>query len=129
MSEIPESKKPREFWIYKGESNFCNELVMDNDFAFVKCKPDGFYDLISTKDTIENGLHVIEFSAYEQLQKQNKELIETLTDALEVTESLEDDMQHYFDNGCCPTISELNQVFSLTLRLKEVLAKYKKGDL
>lgn len=127
MSEIPESKKPREFWIYKGESNFCHELVMDDDFAFVKCKPDGFYDIISEKDTIENGVHVIEFSAYEQLQKQNQELINTL--------KFYADKENYEDSDV--KIEGIVTWYMKTRKIleddgeiaREILAKFSKGDL
>jgi hypothetical protein len=32
---------------------------MDDDCAFVKAKPEGFYDIVSTRDTIEGGIEVI----------------------------------------------------------------------
>lgn len=69
----------REFWIYKGTSNFCNEL--DYDFqteTFNKCHPDSFYDKVSTKDTIDGGIHVIEYLAYDNLKKQNEVLVDAL---------------------------------------------------
>jgi hypothetical protein len=47
------------YWIFKGTSNFCSELVMDDDCTFVKAKPEGFYDIVSTRDTIEGGIEVI----------------------------------------------------------------------
>lgn len=56
--------KPREFWIFKGDSNFCQELEYDIDAdKDVKAEPDGFYDIVSTKDTVEGGIHVIELPA------------------------------------------------------------------
>ncbi len=58
--------KPREFWIYKGTSNFCNELEYNYETdTDEKSKTDGFYDVVSEKDTIEGGIHVIEYSALE----------------------------------------------------------------
>ena len=63
MSEVEE----REFWISKGRSNFCSDLVYDYESdSYVKCSPDGFYDVVSEKDTIEGGVHVIEYSAYKK---------------------------------------------------------------
>lgn len=60
MSEI---NKPQQFWIHKGTSNFCNELDYDIETEkFVKCRPDDFYDIVSTKDTIHSGIHVIELA-------------------------------------------------------------------
>jgi len=68
-------QKPREFWIFKGTSNHCSELNWDFDTdKMVKCRPDEFYDIVSTKDTIEGGIHVIEYSAYQALEKENYRL-------------------------------------------------------
>lgn len=57
-----EKGRPREWWIHKGRSCFADEMALDQDELFyeVKHKPDGFYDLISPKDTIEGGIHVRE---------------------------------------------------------------------
>lgn len=63
MSKIPESKKPRQFWIYKSNL-FRNDLIATS-------LPISFSDRTKV-------IHVIEYSAYEELQKQNKELIEVL---------------------------------------------------
>jgi hypothetical protein len=53
--------KPKEFWIFKGTSNFCQELVYDiYKDQDVKARPDGFYDIVSTADTVEGGIHVRE---------------------------------------------------------------------
>ena len=71
MSEVEE----REFWISKGRSNFCSDLVYDYESdAYVKCSPDGFYDVVSEKDTIEGGIHVIDYSAYQKLKEENERL-------------------------------------------------------
>lgn len=49
------------FWISKGTSGFCEELQYDFETdSMVKSRPDGFYDIVSTKDTVEGGLKVIE---------------------------------------------------------------------
>jgi len=61
----------RQFWVHKGTSNFCNELDYDIEAEkFVKCRPDEFYDIVSTKDTIQGGIHVIEYESYKQLEEQ-----------------------------------------------------------
>ena len=54
--------KAREWWIFKGTSNFCQELelVGPNYDTYGKAEPEGFYDIISTKDTVEGGIHVRE---------------------------------------------------------------------
>ena len=70
--------KPKEFWISKGSSNFCNELHMDEDFLPIKVKPDDFYDIVSTKDTLVNSIHVIEKSAYNRLMQETLKLKEAL---------------------------------------------------
>ena len=65
MSEV------KRYWIYKGTSNFCQELIMDDDYeTMVKQKPDGFYDIVSTKDTVEGGVEVVLASDYEKLKAQ-----------------------------------------------------------
>lgn len=51
------------WWIHKGDSNFCSKLVLGDDYeSMVKQKPDGFYDIVSTADTIEGGVKVIAHS-------------------------------------------------------------------
>lgn len=65
MSEV------KRYWIYKGTSNFCQELILDDNFEnMVKQRPDGFYDIISTEDTIEGGIEVVLASDYEKLKAQ-----------------------------------------------------------
>ena len=57
------------FWIYKGTSNFCSELDYDIDTdKYEKVNPEGFYDIVSTKDTIQGGIKVIEYEACKQLE-------------------------------------------------------------
>lgn len=73
-------KPAREFWIYKGTSNFCNELWLDDNCEnYIKARPEGFYDCISLADTIEGGIHVIEHSAYQALKLENERLEKELT--------------------------------------------------
>lgn len=58
--------KPREFWVFKGDSNFCQELEYDYESdSMRKAKSCGFYDIVSTKDTVEGGIHVREVRAGE----------------------------------------------------------------
>lgn len=65
MSEV------KRYWIYKGTSNFCQVLIMNDDYTdMVKQKPDGFYDIVSTNDTIEGGVEVVLASDYEKLKAQ-----------------------------------------------------------
>jgi len=97
----------REFWVYKGRSNFCQELIMDSDYeTMVKQKPEGFYDVVSTKDTVEGGIHVIEYSAYQKLREEN----EALKTALEVYAMTKETFPEYGNVA------------------KEVLAKYPRGE-
>lgn len=65
MSEV------KRYWIYKGTSNFCQVLIMNDDYTdMVKQKPDGFYDIVSTNDTVEGGVEVVLASEYEKLKAQ-----------------------------------------------------------
>lgn len=65
MSEV------NRYWIYKGTSNFCQVLIMNDDYTdMVKQKPDGFYDIVSTNDTVEGGVEVVLASEYEKLKAQ-----------------------------------------------------------
>lgn len=74
--------KPREFWIFKGDSNFCNELVYDVDLnTDVKAKPDGFYDIVSTSDTVEGAIHVVEKSSLDEANARIAELERKYKDA------------------------------------------------
>lgn len=51
----------RKFWIFKGDSNFCDELIYDIDTGKeVRSRPDGFYDIVSPNDTVEGGIPVTE---------------------------------------------------------------------
>ena len=65
MSEV------KRYWIYKGTSNFCQNLTLDDDCeTMVRQKPDGFYDIVSTNDTVEGGVEVVLASDYEKLKAQ-----------------------------------------------------------
>lgn len=72
---MSEDVKLKLYYVYKGTSNFCNKLVMNDDFNIVKAKPDGFYDIVSTKDTIEGGIGMIELEPTMRLMD---ELVKTL---------------------------------------------------
>lgn len=73
-------KQFKDFWIYKGDSKFCNELEMGDEYVFVKSQSERFYNMICDTDTGLKGTRVIEYSAYENLKKQNDILIEALND-------------------------------------------------
>lgn len=73
MSEV------KRYWIYKGTSNFCQVLTMNDDYTdMVKQKPDGFYDIVSTADTVEGGVAVVLASEYEKLKAQLEKCEEAL---------------------------------------------------
>lgn len=60
----------KEFWVFKGTSNFCQEMDMDTATGgYVKARPDGFYDVVSSRDTIEGGIHVVEVFPGEDLDE------------------------------------------------------------
>jgi hypothetical protein len=51
------------YYIYKGTSNFCSQLELADDLeTMIKARPDGFYDIVQTKDTIEGGIAVVDKS-------------------------------------------------------------------
>jgi hypothetical protein len=67
MNPKTEARKSREFWIHKGSSDFCSELEYDHELdTYVKARPDGFYDIVSLKDTVDGGIHVREILPNEQ---------------------------------------------------------------
>lgn len=61
--------KPKIWYVFKGSSNFCSELILSDDCeTMVKCKPEGFYDIVSEKDTVEGATPMVELSAYQALE-------------------------------------------------------------
>lgn len=57
--------KPLIYFVHKGSSNFCSELIYDPETnQELKCKPDEFYDIVSKNDTIDGGIKMVEHSAY-----------------------------------------------------------------
>lgn len=69
----------KQWWIFKGRSNFCSELVLDDECEKeVRALPEGFYDVVSESDTVEGGIHVVEFAEYERLREENDKLIRLL---------------------------------------------------
>ena len=81
--------KPKEFWVYKGTSNFYGELVLDDACEnYIRNTPDGFYDIVSEKDTIEGAIRVIEYSAYKQLKAENEQLEDKVYHATRLVEQL-----------------------------------------
>lgn len=67
-----------EFWIGKGKSGFADELWDDGEE--IRKNRIEFYDLISKKDTIENGIHVIEYSEYIKALNKIEELQDKIID-------------------------------------------------
>ena len=60
----------KEYWIHKGDSEFADEMnFCCESEQEIKKEPDGFYDLVSPNDTINGGVHVIEYSEYEKVKK------------------------------------------------------------
>jgi hypothetical protein len=52
-----------------------------------------------------------------------EELEGALTEAIEHTSSNLEDMEHYFENKCCPTVDEVNQVSVADSHLRLALQK------
>lgn len=119
MSEIPESKKHNHFWIYKSGLHLIATSL-----------PIKFND--GTK-----VVHAIEYSAYEQLQKQNQELIKAL--------EFYADRNNWIPFDYSQDVKDVIAVSDLGVksycekadyalpsggrRAREILAKYQKGDL
>lgn len=71
----------QEYWIYKGSScHFDNLELNDEADGMVKSKPCGFYDGVSLSDTIEGGIHVIDYSEYERIKAENARFRDALED-------------------------------------------------
>lgn len=106
--------KPKEYWISKGSSKFCDNTITDENLKVCKHTADEFYDLISPMDSIEGGIHVIEMSAFEEareevacqhvrirkLEKRNAGLVEALEESACLTHD------NHFDSdtiiyACC----------------------------
>lgn len=74
----------QEYWIYKGSScHFDNLELNDEADGMVQSKPCGFYDGVSLSDTIEGGIHVIDYSEYERIKAENARYREALELILE----------------------------------------------
>ena len=68
--------KPKIWYVFKGSSNFCSELVLGNDCeTMIKDKPEGFYDIVSENDTIEGAIPMVELSAYQDLEERYKNFL------------------------------------------------------
>ena len=86
--------KHKEFWITKGISCSVDDLAYDEyKNRYLKYLPDDFYDLVSPNDTIKDGIHVIEYSAYEKLQATLNKLTMSLNSVLNDT-----DWKYEFEN-------------------------------
>jgi len=71
--------KPKEFWVFKGESNFYSKKEYKYESnEEVRCTPEGFYDIVALEDTVDGAVHVIEYSALEALQAKLEVAIEAL---------------------------------------------------
>jgi chromosome segregation ATPase len=102
--------KFKEFWIHKGTSNFCNELILGDDYeTFVKANPDEFYDIVSTKDTVEGAIHVIEYEAYEEANQVLETTEELLEAALKDYQEAKNKLDTYED-----------KVYHLSRRVEEL---------
>lgn len=116
-------KPAREFWIYKGTSNFCNELWLDDNCEnYIKARPEGFYDCISLADTIEGGIHVIEHGAFLEDQAEVKRLQLALTHAASEAQTLTEEhanMKQMVSEACAGR----DQWRKTHLELKSALAR------
>lgn len=87
----------KQWWIFKGRSNFYSELVLDDECEKeVRARPEGFYDVVSESDTAEGGIHVVEYAEYEKMEIENsklKELVSWLCDGIEHFNGEEDQSQ------------------------------------
>ena len=69
---------------------------------------------------------------YEQGRQDEREkakgLVEALESANEFTSSILEDMEHYFDNKCCPTADEVNQCAIADSGIRLALEAYNKAQ-
>lgn len=55
-------------------------------------------------------------------------LVDALEDAIEALSSNLEQMQHYFENQCCPTVDEVNQLANADSRARIALAAFRSGE-
>lgn len=55
-----------------------------------------------------------------------KEMGDELKELNDFTSSILEDMEHYFDNKCCPTVDEVNQCAIADSKLRLIIGKYRK---
>jgi len=59
---MSEEKEIKTWWIFKGTSNFCSELELDDKWEnTIRKRPEGFYDVVSDADTVEGGIAVVQY--------------------------------------------------------------------
>lgn len=61
-----------------------------------------------------------------EVMKEAEKLVEALIEANEGTSSALEDMQHYFENKCCPTADEVNQIAINDSNIRLAIGKWKK---
>lgn len=131
----PQNQEPREFIITFGGKEKHDTRYF---FAKEKCLVESGICMIAM-EWPKNGdrLKVIEFSAYQSLQQkvselevENKRLRDLIDETREGTSSCLENLQHYFENKCCPTADEVNQfsIVDSTLALETTKWKALKGE-
>lgn len=65
-----------------------------------------------------------------ELEAKLKVAVEALEDANDFSSSVLEDLQHYFENKCIPTVDEVNQASITDSQLRYAIAKLKiiKGE-
>lgn len=63
----------------------------------------------------------------EGLRTQLAKLTDALENANELTSSVLEDLEHYFDNKCCPTADEVNQAAIADSQIRLALAELSKA--
>jgi hypothetical protein len=102
-------------------------------FTVRKCVEEGsfavnvFWKVVSSPEDqeVRGGgelVEVIEKSAYSAMLKIVKQQRDALENAVEHTSSNLEDMVHYFDNKCVPTVDEVNQVAIADSELRMTIA-------
>lgn len=117
-----ESKaKPREFWILDDQLQFGPSISSDpKDHATLVA--------VFRIPIKSNAVHLVEYSAYEAERAKSARLLEALKENSEHMEALLPDVQHWYENKCCPTEGELHQFMLLNHSLKKIVDDYNQSE-
>lgn len=115
--------KPRHYVI--GQCVYCELELMSAENARLKS--------IIAKKLYENDEFEMEYTGIVLLKDENAKLkkkleraVEALEDAYEFIDGVQDNLFHYYENKCIPTIYEVNAPVSASAGIRVVIAELKK---